>query len=108
MYYIHDSLRGMNELISCTKTINDKVSIIALLNSLEKDTLATLEVKTTKKMKGTKNKFCEIVEDSMRIFYCQQGEDITIVHFCYKQKNKTEKKDIDIADKRVGELKHRK
>lgn len=98
----------MDGLISCTKTVNDKVSIIALLNSLERDTLATLEVKTTKKMKGTKNKLYEIIEDSMRIFYCQQDEDITIVHFCYKQKNKTEKKDVDIADKRAGELKHKK
>jgi phage-related protein len=107
MFYIHDALRGMNGILSFTKTNTDKVLIFELLDSLGNDTLATLESETTKKMRATKNKVAEISLASMRIFYVQQGSDICIVHLSYKQKNKTERKDISIADKRAGELKHK-
>lgn len=107
MFYIHNALRGMDGILSFTKTTRDKVLMLELINSLAKDTLGTLETQTTKKMRATKNRISEISLESMRIFYCQQGADICIVHLSYKQKNKTEKKDVSIADKRVGELKHK-
>lgn len=101
MVYIHKALRGMNGILSFAKTKNDKVRLVAILAELTEDTLGTLEIKTTEKIKGTKNKVSEIILGSMRIFYVQEGADICIVHLSYKQKNKTERKDIETADNRA-------
>lgn len=104
MVYIHKTLRGMNGILSFAKTKRDKVRLTGLLEELKEDTLRTLEAHTTEKMKATKNKIYEITLGKMRIFYVQEGVDICIVHLSYKQKNKTERKDIETADDRAGSL----
>jgi len=104
MIYIHKALRGVDGVLSFARTKEDRVKLSGLYDALKIDTLGTLEVHTVEKMKATRNTIYEITLKSMRIFYVQEGSDICLVHLSYKQKNKTEKKDIKTADNRAGQL----
>ena len=49
-------------------------------------------------------KIYEVIKGSLRVFYTSYDGDIYIVHICRKQKNKTELKDIKLAEKRAKEI----
>lgn len=105
MMQICNSLRDIRKLLSLTRTEEDRRTMWELLGALIKDTQGTLMTEDTHQVKGTKNKLFQISVNSMRIIYFSDADDIFIVNFCYKQKNKTPKKDIKLADKRASEWK---
>lgn len=80
-----------------------KNSLIGLLIELDEDTLGTLGTLKTKKIKPTN--LLEIIVGDIRMFYVVNGNEICILHICYKQKNKTEKSDINRALERLKNLK---
>ena len=98
MVYLHDSLGGEQKLIDFGKTREEQIHLMGLLDSLKKDTLETLEIYDTKKIKGVKVPIFEIILKDLRLFYIQNKEDICIIHISHKQKNKTERKDIHTAE----------
>lgn len=104
MYNIHTSLGGELKLIKFANTTEEKVSLLELLKSLDRDTIGTLETCVTKKIKGVKYPIFEIVLGDLRLFYIQSKGDICILHIARKQKNKTELKDVKKAEMRAGSI----
>lgn len=97
------SLKG---LVGVCVNSNEKAMVLELLKALSEDVQGTLKIEDTKKIKGLKGvkKAWEIRKGNIRIFYTIQGNDIHIVHACRKQKNKTEKVDLDLVESRIKRI----
>jgi phage-related protein len=82
---------------------NEKAEGLTILERLEEEGLAALEVLNTRQLRG---KLWEIkFYDSNRIMYVVADEDnMYLVHACKKQKGKAEKFELNTAIKRVKEL----
>lgn len=105
MVYLHKALRGKNTILDsklCKSKI-DEAYLFVLIESLEEDILLTLKTYDTRKIKGSKHNVCEIKLGKLRILYILVQNDIYILHVFKKQKNKTEKMDINCAEKRAKE-----
>ncbi|MGL4914344.1 MAG: type II toxin-antitoxin system RelE/ParE family toxin [Romboutsia sp.] len=101
---LHNALGEINDILKFANNKKERTDIIELFISLKKNVKGTLESSRTKKIKAVDVKICEIIKGSLRVFYTSYGEDIYIVHICRKQKNKTELKDIKLAEKRSKEI----
>lgn len=102
MILLDTSLGGMNAIFKNVKASKcESVNIISLFEFLKYDSIDQLQCLDTKKIRGTKNSLFEIREGSIRLFYIIKDNNIVILHVCRKQKNKTEKKDKNLADKRA-------
>lgn len=102
--YICKSLRGLHGLLKSTRTLEDKTTLIELSDSLMLNTRATLQKEDTHDLPGAKNKLFQISVHDMRIIYFEYGNDIFVVNFFYKQKNKTGHH-LSTADKRATKWK---
>jgi phage-related protein len=82
---------------------NEKAEGLTILEKLEDEGLAALEVLNTRQLRG---KLWEIkFFDYNRIMYVvADGNNIYLVHACKKQKGKAERFELDKAIKRVKEL----
>lgn len=81
---------------------NEKAVGLTILNKLEEEGLAALNILNTRQLRG---KLWEIKFYNNRIMYVvADGENIYLVHACKKQKGKAEKYELDKAIKRVKEL----
>lgn len=82
---------------------NEKAKASAILKKLKEDGLLALDVLTTRQLKS---KLWEIkFYDENRFMYVILDEDnIYLLHACKKQKNKTEKFELNTAINRVKEL----
>ena len=82
---------------------NEKAEGLIILEKLEDEGLAALDVLNTRQLRG---KLWEIkFYDNNRIMYVVADEDnMYLVHACKKQKGKAEKFELDKAIKRVKEL----
>jgi len=82
---------------------NEKAEALTILEKLEAEGLAALDVLNTRQLRG---KLWEIkFYDKNRIMYVvADGDNIYLVHACKKQKGKAEKFELNKAVKRVKEL----
>jgi phage-related protein len=82
---------------------NEKAEGLTILEKLEDEGLAALDVLNTRQLRG---KLWEIkFYDNNRIMYVvADGDNMYLVHACKKQKGKAEKFELDKAIKRVKEL----
>ncbi|HHV95233.1 MAG TPA: type II toxin-antitoxin system RelE/ParE family toxin [Clostridiaceae bacterium] len=82
---------------------NEKAEGLIILEKLEDEGLAALDVLNTRQLRG---KLWEIkFYDNNRIMYVvADGDNMYLVHACKKQKGKAEKFELDKAIKRVKEL----
>ena len=81
---------------------NEKVTGLTILEKLEDEGFAALDVLNTRQLRG---KLWEIKFYNNRIMYVVADEDnMYLVHACKKQKGKAEKFELDKAIKRVKEL----
>lgn len=106
MIKFHKSM-AYKEMIDICVTKKEKTSMLELLFSLSENTNLTLEIENIKKLKGksfAKLKAFELKKGVIRIFFTTIGQDIYIVHVARKQKNKTEKNDLDLVKKRLKEV----
>ena len=101
---LHNALGEINDILKFANNEREKTDILELLLSLIKDTQGTLESSKIKKIKAVDVKIYEVIKGSLRVFYTSYDGDIYIVHICRKQKNKTELKDIKLAEKRAKEI----
>ena len=101
---LHNALGEINDILKCANNEREKTDIIELFLSLKKNAKGTLESSRIKKIKAVDVKIYEIIKGSLRVFYTSYGGDVYIVHICRKQKNKTELKDIKLAEKRAKEI----
>lgn len=101
---LHNALGEINDILNFANNKREKTDILELLSSLQKNAQGTLESSKIKKIKAVEVKIYEIIKGSLRVFYIPYGGDIYIVHICRKQKNKTELKDIKLAEKRAKEI----
>lgn len=104
MVYFHTTLKGEESLLNFTNSKEEKTDLTELLAALQVDTIGTLEIEDTKKIKTLKAPVFEIRKNNLRIFYIQSKEDICLIHISRKQKNKTEKKDLKILKKRLQDF----
>jgi len=78
---------------------NTKAIAYGIRQIIKNDGLLALESLVTRKLRG---KLYEIKFTDQRIMYVLKDENsIYFLHICKKQKNKAEKKDIDIAIRRA-------
>jgi len=107
MYYIsmkiydYTSAGGKNVIIDYIEKLPNELKAVAysIRQKISKDGLLALDVLTTRQLKG---KLYEIKFSNQRMMYVlKDGDAIYFLHICKKQKNKAEKKDIDIAIKRA-------
>lgn len=106
MIKFHKSM-AYKEMIDICVTKEEKANILELLFSLSKNTISTLNMENVKKLKGkgfVKLKAFELKKGGIRIFFTIMGQDICIVHVARKQKNKIEKKDLDLVKKRLKQI----
>ena len=96
--------KEINDILKFANNEREKTDIIELFLSLKKNAKGTLESSRIKKIKAVDVKIYEIIKGSLRVFYTSYGGDVYIVHICRKQKNKTELKDIKLAEKRAKEI----
>ena len=104
MLNFHKSLKGM----SAAKTNEERVNLRELFESLNADLNTTLKEETIKKIKGLSVSAWEIIVGNLRVFYVYDTPGITVVHISRKQKNKTEKPDLKIVEKRAKEILNKK
>ena len=101
---LHNALGEINDILKFANNEREKTDIIELFLSLKKNAKGTLESSIIKKIKAVDVKIYEVIKGSLRVFYTSYDGDIYIVHICRKQKNKTELKDIKLAEKRAKEI----
>ncbi|WP_288481163.1 type II toxin-antitoxin system RelE/ParE family toxin [uncultured Clostridium sp.] len=104
---LHSALGEINDILKFANNSRERTDILELFLSLEKNAQGTLESSKIKKIKAVEVKIYEIIKGSLRVFYTAFDGDIYIIHICRKQKNKTELKDIKLAEKRAKEIHHR-
>ena len=103
---IHDyvTIGGKNlikEYIS-TRPMNERREIYKIRHEIILNGLTAFQELNTRQLRG---KLYEIKYCDNRIMYViKDGENVYFLHACYKQKDKTEKVDIDTALKRAKEL----
>ncbi|MDO5440360.1 MAG: type II toxin-antitoxin system RelE/ParE family toxin [Erysipelotrichaceae bacterium] len=92
---------GKNVILSYIDSLPIELKIVAygIRKKIRDDGLIAFQALNTRKLKG---KLYEIKFSNQRIMYVIRDSDrVYFLHICKKQKNKAEKKDIDLAIKRA-------